>query len=788
MYQEQQFQIVDCSNMVSMLRNGNPAGIQEVYHNKQAIQATALALLDVYKKSNGQSVPGWDNVLDSLMQLCDIIYNNFDSMEVIDDGIYDGLAIIYRKTSPNPHIGGSPVPMQFTGNVEPEGKLDGAYYPFNVIDPEKAGDPSQWLFYHNLKKLPPFNPIFYGPRDREHYDKNQTNHLPVPHKYPKLVGTLEKCKFVLVSEAASYDLLDDPTVKIFERDFLYKHVQMGIVNPGFIELLIELKMDGMSVEADVTDKILSARSRGDTANEEADDLSVVFKDYKFPYCPEISDSFGMKFEAIITKQNLERLAKLKGRPYKNARNGVIGLIKSIDAQAYRDLITLVPLETSLDLDPVTEVQFMNRFYAKDVYLPYAVIRGDYNQVLYQVHRFVKEAEAIRDIMPYLYDGVVVHYTDPKIRQALGRVASVNQYSIAIKFNPMRKKTIFRGYTYTVGQDGRITPMIHYDPVEFLGAIHTKSSGHSYGRFRELQLCKGDVIEVTYVNDVMPYVTKPYQGQYVEEFGDTKYPEQFPTVCPFCGTPIEISDGGAGDLAICPNINCPERAVARVVNMLDKLGIKGFADAAVEKLQLKSFQEYLNLSPQKAIEALGQANGNKFIDERNRFVSTRLPDYRAIGSLGVTGVAAETWRKILRQIPVTSLPMLARTPLDLYHQLIQIKGIGPKTANVIMAELPLYQADIATLLQLPNIYPSYGEDKKVTVRWTGVRDPELEAKLMSMGIDASSKEGVTKNTNILVIPYPGFTSSKLSKIGAKTVVVPHDDFARDPTQYIVLAQL
>ena len=51
-------------------------------------------------------------------------------------------------------------------------------------------------------------------------------------------------------------------------------------------------------------------------------------------------------------------------------------------------------------------------------------------------------------------------------------------------------------------------MIHYDPVEFYGTIHTKSSGHSYARFNELALHKGDIISVEYVNDVMPYVSRP----------------------------------------------------------------------------------------------------------------------------------------------------------------------------------------------------------------------------------------------------------------------------------------
>ena len=270
---------------------------------------------------------------------------------------------IYKEVMPeNYQIGSIPTNIQFTGSIEPEEDLDGYSCPFTMINYKNPNENiSQWLFKDSFFEMPPFHPEFYDQKiDRTKYPINDKVARIVPHKYPKLVGTLDKCKFVLIKEAVDAGVADDPTVKIFERDFLGKHLQMGILNPNHIELLVELKMDGMSVEADVTNQILSARSRGDTAQDLADDLSVVFDGYQFPNCPPIDDSFGMKFECIITKTNLQKLAELRGRPYKNARNGVIGLIKSQDAYAFRDLVTLVPLETSLDIDPVTEVKFMNQ--------------------------------------------------------------------------------------------------------------------------------------------------------------------------------------------------------------------------------------------------------------------------------------------------------------------------------------------------------------------------------------------------------------------------------------------
>ena len=776
--------MIDLQALYTRLCNGDSNALRDIYANKPTLQRIALDIIDTYKR-HGMNEQ-WNQLLDLYIKICNLIYDNFDAMTLIDDGIYDMLMNIYKEVMPNTYqIGSIPTQIQFDGTIEPNDELDGLYCPFQTINFDKNETINQWLFKDNFFELSPFHPEFYDQKiDRTKYPINKKAARNVPHKYPKLVGTLDKCKFTLMREAIDAGVQDDPTIKVFERDFLGKHLQAGILDPNHIELLVELKMDGMSVEADLTNKIISARSRGDTAQDLAEDLTTIFKDYEFPNCPPIDDAFGMKFECIITKSNLRKLGELRGRPYKNARNGIVGLLGSQDAYAFRDLITLVPLETSLDIDPVTEVKFMNQYYTKDVQLPYAVISGDYNTVLFLVYRFVQEAEKIRPIMNYLYDGVVVHYIDPNIRKILGRVNSVNQYSMAIKFNPMRKKTIFRGYTFTVGQDGRITPMAHYDPVEFIGTIHTKSSCHSFGRFKDLHLAIGDVIEVIYKNDVMPYVERPYDGEYIGEFEEHHYPEQFPTTCPCCGTPLIFAEGGAGDMAYCPNMNCPDRNIAKLANMMDKLGIKGFAESSIKKLGVKSFDELMTIGPERIIPALGEANGNKFIAARTQFLSTPIPDYRAIGAIGFTNVAAETWKKILNQISIDEIITELR-PMVLANYLMTVKGIGKVTAETIANEMNIYRNDINMIRHLPNIQYTYHMRQK-TIRWTGCRDQELENYLNSLGYDANSKAGVTKNTDMLVVPYTGYSSTKLNKIGPNTKLVAIDELKAHPEHY--LAQL
>ena len=762
------------SDLYNRLVQNNATALQEIYKNKTLFQQDAIEFLTEYK--HGRITQNDIAPFDAMMRISNIIYNNFDAMTPIEDGIYDQLMVAYKALLPNSYqVGATPVSIDYTGNIgEEKEDMDGYRYPFQTVEGTE-----DWIFGDELLKVPPLDiPSLMKPVDRTKYQRNEKKSLVIPHMYPKLVGTLDKCKFTLISEASAVGAdMEDPTIKIFERDFLGAHIQQGIIDPNNIELLLELKMDGMSVEADVTNEVLSARSRGDTNLDMAEDLTTVLRGYKFPHCPEIDQPFGMKFEAIITKTNLERLGTLKGKIYKNSRNGIVGLMRSVDAAAFQDLITLVPLETSLDVDPITEVNFMNQYYTKDVYLPYAYVSGNYTNVLYQVYKFVKEAEAMRPIANFLYDGIVVHYTNPEVRAILGRKNSVNQYSMAIKFNPMVKQTVFRGYTFSVGQNGVIVPIGHYDPVEFLGTIHTKSSCHSFSRFNELHLAVGDVVEVAYVNDVMPYLNRPYED-FVGEYEEKGLPIPFPQNCTCCGAPIRISEDR--NSAFCTNFFCPERVLARLVNMLDKLSIKGFAESSIQKLGIRSLTDFLQLTEKDIITALGEGNGKNLIEERARFLSVPIQDYRLIGSLGFTNVAAETWKKILAQVSINEI----LTSKDLAYRLTSIRGIGSSIASTIADEVKFFYTDIMTIQRMPNVIYTYGK-KEITVRWTGCRDSALESLLCSQGIDANSRNSVTKKTNILVVPYTGYMSDKVKKKGEQTLVVPLEEFKGNFNYYLSL---
>lgn len=760
------------SEILEDLKRGKVEAIN--YSNSSIVNSKAVELLNK-SELNEEDL----SIAKEILDISNILYNNTDrELLFLEDGIYDLLIVLYSRYKGRYPVGAIPVIFEpEVSNTVSNNEINTPINPVIILDKEKVND-SLYLNRDGLLRVPDLTkrdfirfPVEIGTDNP--ISKRLRN---TQHKYPKLVGTLDKCKFVLNSQAIERGVFDDPKVQIFERDFIQKHIQMGILDPNRVFTVVgELKYDGVSVEAEVSDEVISARTRGDTDLDEAADISPILSGYKFKHAIGVvphDEVFGMKFEAVISYHNMQMMAEERAKEYKNPRNAIIGLFGSSDARKYRDYMTLVPLATSMeDIDRLSEIEFMNKYYHSGEYLRYVVMTGNYVEILFQVQKFVEEAEYMRSITPYMYDGVVISYIDKDLIDALGRENSVNKYSVAIKFNAMKKQTIFTGYTYTVGQNGIVTPMINYNPIEFYGGIHTKSSGHSLSRFLDLQLRIGDLLDVEYTNDVMPYVTKPDNHH---NRNNPNPPEEFPTHCPVCGTKLIKSQSGKS--IMCPNSLCSGRRLSRMVNMVKKLGIKGFSDESLAKIDKSSLYELFKLKQSDLEDTLGAVNSQKFIDQLESLKNDPIYDYRIVGSLGFTNISIETWRSILKEVSIEDLMLLSDE--DLYVRLVHINSIGPTTATTIISERELFFPDIRFISEMPNVVRSFGNtdiEGKV-IRFSGIRDQILCDKLIADGHDAGDG-AVTMKTDILVVPnIPGYSSSKTVKATKYGIpIVMYNDF-------------
>ena len=695
-----------------------------------------------------------DTVID-IIKISNLLYNNnANGYLPLDDKYYDALIVLCNNQNIQYPVGAPPVNFyNANSNLELNSNRTSHLKEVVKIVPNR----DKMIYFYNIahRTVPFIAEDFIVNEDHSKVEKKSRN---TAHNY-NMCGTLDKCKYVLDNDARKDGVYDSNSVSIFERDFLGKHISQGLIDPNDIHLIVSLKYDGISVENTVKGStIISSCSRGDTANNEASDLTPILGGMEFQRAKNanIEDKeFGIKFEYIITDYNLNRIRQRFGIDYVNRRNAVIGIFGRLDARQLRDYLTPVPLESSLNIDRITEIEFLNRYYTKGETLRYIEVRGNYSQVLYQVNEFVKEANTLREMMPFAYDGVVVEYFDKSLRDRLGKLNSIPRYAIAIKFNPLKRTSIFTHYTYSVGQSGVIIPMAHFKPVEFFGAIHDKTTIHSLARFRKLCLKPGDKVNLSLNNDVIVYLTKAPD----EEQPPNNNPyEEFPTTCPSCGSQLYESD--SGDTAYCINFMCPERCIARLSNMLAKLNIKGISNQSIRILGFKTARELFS-SDRGFMESKLGVNGGKLYDAIQKVKNACYPDYRIIGSLGFTGIASATWKTILKSI---SLEEIVNCKDDELEYLKGINGIGQKIVDTIKKERKYFKEDLYYILstfKYKKTEKSSMQEALPIVIFTGFRDERLKELFESKGFEVKESTP-TKKTYMLVVPYIGFQSTKVSR--------------------------
>ena len=311
-------------------------------------------------------------------------------------------------------------------------------------------------------------------------------------------------------------------------------------------------------------------------------------------------------------------------------------------------------------------------------------------------------------------------------------------------------------TYTVGQNGVITPIAHYNPIEFLGSIHSKTTISSKARFDSLDLHYYDIVDIEYVNDVIPYISKSENEWNL----NNKNPKmEFPTHCPSCNTELKLSSSGKS--IICPNMNCGERSLSRIVNFMSKLHLKDFSTEQLKKIGKKSLKELISTKIEE-VEFLGEITAITFLKRIEELCTKPYEDYRTIGALGFSSIAIEKWSKILHVYSLSEIVELYNNSC-LRDALCNIKGIGPITAETIDTEFEFFLEDILTILSMNNIICTKNAKPKLKIRFTGFRNKQLVEKINELGDFDCTDGTVTKDTHILLTPnQDNYASSKVDK--------------------------
>ena len=121
-------------------------------------------------------------------------------------------------------------------------------------------------------------------------------------------------------------------------------------------------------------------------------------------------------------------------------------------------------------------------------------------------------------------------------------------------------------------------------------------------------------------------------------------------------------------------------------------------------------------------------------------------------------------------------------MSLREKLHQIKSIGPVIVETIISERDIMMNDLITICNVIPHKVSFGVFASKQIRFTGCRDYELIERLSAEGYDINDKN-ITKNTDILLVPYLPYESSKTKKVSPDCKIVAIDDFKQNMDEYL-----
>lgn len=619
----------------------------------------------------------------------------------------------------------------------------------------------------------------YKKFEKEPFGNASIGSANVKYKYDTLAGTLDKVHFIYDSEKEG--LNDD-------RPSLEEWFKSAGIEKKKIRILANHKKDGTSVVADMvydesskSYKINKCTSRGKKDHGEGADISVVGKGIrfnpksmkdKFGYIPA---ELGIQYEMVISHKHKTELEKYMNRKFANNRSAITGLLRRMvfatpkEADVLRQWISLVPVgfEFKGDLKNFMEEYAWDEIYASvcatfiygDVTMGYSIIEWKtIDDLLKDAREYADTLIEKRSKLNHEIDGVVLTILNPSIQKELGRKNHINQWQVAYKFPEQVKKTKIVGLIESTGAFGYKEFLAETEPVYLNGTLQNKGQFHSLDRFKSFNARIGDEVYLKLSGDVIPYM---YTDETCERGNGEKL--KLPKKCK-CETELVEEKNKLR----CPNVDCDQRIVGRLVTFLSEVNSKGLAEAACEKLyktlNITKPSQLLQLTEKDFLKLDGFEKGSsKLAYETIQEIRTRPRKLSVIiSSLAIDCFRKSTVEKVLAEISIEEIIKLAKESKidELKGRLQKAHGVD-KNSKIIAEGLIKYIYDFEKICSLMTIKKEISIKTSKTILISGFRnDEEFEEVAARNGY--AVKDGV-KKYDMLVIK----NESYLSKPKAKT---------------------
>lgn len=335
--------------------------------------------------------------------------------------------------------------------------------------------------------------------------------------------------------------------------------------------IVQYKMDGISIELQYKNGELDkAVTRGN--GKVGDNItSNVLRMDGFPKRISLKKKLAVRGEIILEKDIFKK--KYLPQGYANPRNMASGLAKQKEGKGCEDLrIYFYDMfaenhEKTIGEKEISKIRFLESEGFTTVPIFEALTPKDVLDIRNEI------TEIKREDLNYDIDGLVVKNNDYNPSD-LERKRP--QYQIAFKFDTVSAATKIKDVYWSVS--GRIiTPVALLEPIELEGAVVRRASLANPNRMRELHLRYDDIVLVSRRGQIIPYVesvissdnTKDRIPCFLKVYTDKK------------GVEWPVKDEGTRLVIV--DKSFPEIRLHRIKKWINKLGVKGFGDALLNKL-------------------------------------------------------------------------------------------------------------------------------------------------------------------------------------------------------------
>ncbi len=519
------------------------------------------------------------------------------------------------------------------------------------------------------------------------------------YEYDMLLRELKK----LEEKYPQYQRPDSPTVRVGgavlkEFEEVVHEVPMESLQDAFSEeeildfgtriknqfpeakFVVELKIDGLSVQAEYIDGIfVRGATRGDGIKGE--DITENLKTVKaLPLSiPNAPHRLIVRGEVYMPKKafadlNLRREENGEAL-FANPRNAAAGSLRQLDSKitATRNLSIFV-----FNLQLCEERKFSSHYETLEGLKEYGFPVSPKHKIFDNIEEAWAEVSALgelRSSLPFDIDGAVIKTDSLAMRQAIGSTSKFPKWAIAFKYPPEEKETVLREIRVNVGRTGVLTPLAVFDPILLAGSTVEKATLHNKELIAEKDIRIGDTIIVHKAGDIIPEVVKVLPEKRPE---NTKI-FRMPTLCPVCGSTLVTE----GPITRCDNSECPAQLTKNIIHFVsrDAMDIEGMGtsivEVFVEKGLISSAADLYRLQKDAiaGLDRFGEKSAENLLKSVEESRSRGLD--RLIFALGIRQVGQKAGKILAKKF--RTLDNLAKATEE---ELQVIEDVGPITAHYI----------------------------------------------------------------------------------------------------------